>query len=160
MRSALLADIGLAALIGLAGFGAGWWRASASHELKAVVTEQRAELQATEQLRTEEHHDAVTQITALDHYATAQQQRRPRLLAARGDLERLQQSALRLQAPAADAAAASACGPDPRLARVLELLREGAGLVEEGSRLADELRDQRDSLALTLADPHTAPNAP
>lgn len=138
-----LATIGAIALAGLVGFGLGWWRCSSGQAL----TETRAELHASETLRTEEHTHAAAEIRAVDNLAMARQARQPRVLAARGDLVRLQQSSLRLEAAAAAAPASAACGPDPRLAGVLELLREGAGLVEEGSRLAGDLRDQRDALA-------------
>ena len=143
MLSRALAFIGAMALALLVGFGLGWWRCSAGQAL----TETRAELHATEAVREEEHDHAADQITSLDHLATAELVRRPRVLAARADLVRLQQSALRIEATAAAAPASAACGADPRLAAIAQLLREGAGLVEEGSGLAEQLRDQRDALA-------------
>lgn len=142
MRHWLIAVV-IAAATFFSGFGLGWWKGSAGQAL----TETRAELQTSETLRQEEHRDAADQITSLDQLATAELVRRPRVLAARGDLVRLQQSSLRIEAAASIAPAASGCSPDPRLAGIAELLREGAGLVEEGSRHVADLRDQRDALS-------------
>ncbi len=138
-----LAVVGLLVLAVLLGFGLGRCSARTAHQL----ADTRAQLQASETLRAEEHHDAVDQITSLDQLATAELVRRPRVLAARGDLVRVQQSLHHIEAAAAVAPAASACGPDPRLAGLAQLLREGAELAEEGSRHVEQLRDQRGALA-------------
>lgn len=143
MLSRIVAYLWLPALCLLIGFAIAWSR----HSAQQALTETRAELHATETLREEEHDHAADQITSLDHLATAELVRRPRVLAARTDLVRLQQSALRLEATAAAVPASAACGPDPRLAGVAQLLREGAGLVEESSGHVEQLRDQRDALA-------------
>lgn len=142
MRHWLVAVVITAATF-LAGFGLGWWHCAANQ----AVTQTRADLRASETLRTEEHADAVEQITALDQLATAQLVRAPRVLAARDDLVRVQRAALAIEAATAIGPAGQACGVDPRLAGLAELLREGASLVEEGSRHVEQLRDQRDAFA-------------
>ncbi|WP_349745249.1 hypothetical protein [Roseateles cavernae] len=107
----------------------------------AEVT-QRA-LDQSEATRKVEHDNAVSTIIKMDRYSVTAAQNQPRVLAARTDLVGVQHS---IDAIAA-AAPASACGPDPRLAGVLELLRESASLVEEGPRHLEELRAKRDALS-------------
>ena len=102
----------------------------------------KAALMASEQARTTEHENAVSTIRKLDSYSVTTAQNATRALAARSDLERVRGSL----ASIASAAPASACGPDPRLAGITDLLAEGAGLVEEGARHTDLLRAQRDAL--------------
>lgn len=140
--------VGALALAMLMGFALGWWRSAASHKQAALLTETKAELRVSESLRTEEHTDAVQAVTTLDRFATARQAREPRVLAARDDLVGLQQPLRRLEAAPTLAPASPGCGADRRLPVLAQLLREGAELVEEGARVVDELRDQRNSLAL------------
>lgn len=105
-----------------------------------------ARAQASEEARKVERTNAVATIRRMDNFAQAQQRNAAAALPARSDLERVQHSIDRI-ASAPGPAASAACGPDPRLAGVLELLREGASLVEEGPRHLEELRAQRDALS-------------
>ncbi len=102
----------------------------------------KAALKASEQAREIEHANAVSAIRRMDSYSVTAARNQARALPARSDLERVQHSIAAIAA----APAASACGPDPRLARVLDLLGEGAGLVEESARHIEELRAKRDAL--------------
>jgi hypothetical protein len=99
-------------------------------------------LHASEQVRKDEHDNAVSTIRKLDSYSVTTAQNQVRALSARSDRERVQHSLAAIAA----AAPASACGPDPRLAGIAQLLSEGAGLVEEGAGHVDELRAKRNAL--------------
>lgn len=107
-------------------------------EAKAI----KAALQASEQARKVEHDNAVSVIRKMDSYSVTAVENQRRALAARSDLERVRGSLAAIAAPAASAA----CRPDPRFSGILQLLDEGAGLVEESARHVEELRAQRDAL--------------
>jgi hypothetical protein len=126
----------IAVAVGL--FAAGAYSHHRWTEAKAA----KAALQASEQARKVERDNAVSLIRKMDSYSVTAVENQRRALVARSDLERVRNSAAVLAA----SAPAAACGPDPRLAGVLELLAEGAGLVEEGSRHVDDLRAKRDAL--------------
>jgi hypothetical protein len=147
----------LAALCSLAlAFATGWWRCEVSHQ----AAQGRRAVAASETLRTEEHDDATIRIKTLDSYAALAPVRQARALDARSDLVGVQQLLATLAAPAPASAAASACGPDPRLSGLAELLSEGTSLVEEGARVADELRDQRDALSRPISRHNPAEDEP
>ncbi|SEL11669.1 hypothetical protein SAMN05216359_105254 [Roseateles sp. YR242] len=102
--------------------------------------------QASEEARKVERTNAVSTIRRMDNFAQAQQRNAAAALPARSDLERVRHSLDRIVSAPAPAASAT-CGADPRLAGLVELLRESAGLVEEGPRHLEELRAQRDALS-------------
>lgn len=102
----------------------------------------KAQLAASEQARKVEHDNAVSVIRRMDSYSVTAASNAARALPARTDLVSVQHSL----AAIASADPASACGPDPRLARIADLLAEGAGLAEEGARHVEELRAKRDAL--------------
>lgn len=122
----------------LASFIAGGYAHMRWTEAKAV----KLAMAASEQTRKVEHENAVSTIRRMDSYSVTVAENQRRAMPARTDLASVQHSL----AAIASSAPASACGPDPRLSRVIELLGEGAGLVEEGARHADQLRAQRDAL--------------
>ncbi len=129
----------LAALGIVAGsFGAGVY----AHKRWADGRAAEAALMASEQARKVERENAVSSIRKLDNFAAEQATNQRNALAARSDLERLQHSLSTIAA----AAPAASCPDDPRLAGVVELLRTGSGLVEEGSRHVADLRAKRDAL--------------
>lgn len=103
-----------------------------------------ANLEASEKARKDEHVNAVATIRRMDDYSVTSARNAARALPARSDLARVQHSLAVIAA--APASAASGCVPDPRLPGLLELLGEGASLVEEGPRHLEELRAKRDAL--------------
>jgi len=130
--------IGLVAL--LTAFGAGMW----THARIARADALQVGLKASEQARKDEHVNAVSTIRRMDDYSVTAARNSARALLARDDLASVQHSITVIAA--AHASAASGCVPDPRLPRLLELLRESASLVEEGPRHLEELRAKRDAL--------------
>lgn len=130
--------LGAISAASLALFSAGAY----SHMRWAGAKAAEAALLASEQARKVEHENSVSTIRRMDSYSVTVAENQRRAMPARTDLASVQHSL----AAIASSAPASACGPDPRLSRVIELLGEGAGLVEEGARHADQLRAQRDAL--------------
>lgn len=121
-----------------AAFGSGW----VGHVKYRAGVDAQAALAASEQARKADHDSAVSKIRALDSYSVSAAGNAARALPARDDLRGMQHSLATIAA----AGVASSCGVDPRLAGLADLLGEGAGLVEEGARVADELRAQRNAL--------------
>ena len=130
--------LGAISAASLALFSAGAY----SHMRWAGAKAAEAALLASEQARKVERESAVSAIKKLDNFAAEQAANERRALAARSDLERLRGSLAAIAGPTP----AASCPVDPRLAGVVDLLREGAGLVEESGRHVDQLRAQRDAL--------------
>lgn len=119
-------------------FGAGMGYQAHRDSVKAL----QASIAASEQARKVEHENAVSLVRRMDSYSVTQAQNAARAAESRAVVASVQHSA----AAIASAAPASACGVDPRLSVLAELLAEGAGLVEEGAREVERLRAQRDAL--------------
>jgi hypothetical protein len=130
--------LGAISAAALALFSAGAY----SHMRWAGAKAAKVALQASEDARKVERESAVSAIRKLDNFAAEQAANERRALAARSDLEQLRGSLAALASPAAPAS----CPVDGRLRGLADLLAEGAGLVEEGPRHVEELRNQRDAL--------------
>lgn len=133
-----LVRLGIYAAAALTIFSAGAFTHMRWAEAKAA----KAALQASEQARKVDHDNAVSLIRKMDSYSVTTVESQRRALVARSDLDRVRHSTAAIAA----APAASANCADPRLARIAELLGEGASLAEEGARHVDELRAKRDAL--------------
>lgn len=118
------------------------WRWAAADAERIQAEQEDARLKSTALAKAAERNDR----------ATTDQIRRAQALAvaARNDLERLRNAAGTI---GASADTATACEPDDgRLERVLGLLAEGAGLVEEGGRRVEQLAAEKAGLQRDAAE--------
>lgn len=118
------------------------WRWAAADAERIQAEQEDARLKSTALARDAERNDR----------ATTDELRRARAAAAgaRDDLERLRSAANGISLRADPAAAG--CPDDGQLERVIGLLAEGAGLVEEGGRRVDELAAEKAGLQRHIAD--------
>lgn len=130
------AYVGLALLAG--SFGAGWL----GHMRWADVDRLKADIAASEAARESERTDALKQAETLSTYAARLKRESSVAAVARSDLDRLRNAlATGPEAPT------NSCGPERARIRSLEqLLAEGAGLAEEGGRLVEQLRADKQAL--------------
>lgn len=118
------------------------WRWAAADAERIQAEQDDARLKSTALARDAERNDR----------ATTDELRRARAAAAgaRDDLERLRSAASGISLRADPAAAG--CPDDGQLERVIGLLAEGAGLVEEGGRRVDELAAEKAGLQRHITD--------
>lgn len=122
----------------LASFIAGGY----THHRWVAYDQAKAAVAASENARKTERENARRDLTALDNYSVTQ----ARNQVAATSRARVVAGVQHDLSAFASAAPASACGPDPRI-RILEnLLGEGVGLVGEGADHIEAIRAQKQGL--------------